>query len=92
MDSKTVKPVRSYYRTGKREKVATWSDGSKHIFVRYLRKVSDIVNSVIKAKFSVEKIVEPLEIRKNDPWKAKFYPLKLVKIIGPAIIFKAKKN
>ena len=60
----------------------------------YRRKVSDIYNALVSANFFVEKIIEPLDLRKPE-WSKKDwdmdYPSKLVKLIGPTIIFKAKK-
>lgn len=90
INPKTLKIERSYYKTGKHEEIETWPDGTKHKFVIYRRKVSDIYNSLIKAGFFVEKIIEPLTLRKKQ-WTEE-YPKELVKLIGPTIIFKARKR
>ncbi len=87
---KTLKIERSYNKTGKYEKIEKWPDGAKRKFVMYYRKVSDIFNALVESNFFVENIIEPLEMKK-DPWENEIYPKKLVKLIGPTIIFKAKK-
>lgn len=89
-DPKTRKIRRSYYKTGKFVENETWSDGSKHKFVEFNRKVSDIVNSVIAAKLTLLEIHEPLDLKNkiDDPAS---YPKDLVRLIGPTIIFKTKK-
>jgi ubiquinone/menaquinone biosynthesis C-methylase UbiE len=81
----------SYYHTGKIEEVETWPDGSKHKFVGYKRKLSDIFNALVESNFIVERIIEPFQLKKNDPWKS-IYKIELVKRIAPTIIFKAKKG
>lgn len=96
INPRTLKMRRSYYKTGKLVECVPWKDGSKHKFVMYTRKVSDIFNSLVESGFVVEKIIEPLDIRESDArraesWK-RIYPMKLVRFIAPTIIFKAKKN
>lgn len=91
LSHKTFKIEYSYYKTGKSIEIETWPDGTKHKFVMYRRKVSDIYKGLVKARFLVEKIIEPLKIYK-DPWENKYYPKKLVKMMGPTIIFKARKS
>jgi ubiquinone/menaquinone biosynthesis C-methylase UbiE len=88
---KNLKIEFSYFKTGKFVEFETWPDSKRRKFVMYKRKVSDIYNNLVKAKFFVEKIIEPLEIKK-DPWENEIYPIKLVKLIGPTIIFKARKK
>ena len=91
------KLVASYFATGRHEFVETGKDKTKHKFVYYRIKLSDIYNVLIETGFSVEKILEPLSLNKKQgawkkgPWK-KIYPEETVKFIGPTIIFKAKKR
>lgn len=86
---KTLKIRKSYFKTGRYEEVETWPDGSKHKFVAYHRKISDIYNALVGAGFLVEKILEPLFLKQKG--LEEYYPKKLSKLIGPTIIFKAKK-
>jgi hypothetical protein len=65
-------------------------DGSKHTFVGYRRKVSDIFNSLVAAGFFVEQILEPLSLKQKS-WK-KMYSESFVKIVAPTIIFKSRCN
>jgi ubiquinone/menaquinone biosynthesis C-methylase UbiE len=96
INPKTFKIGKSYFKTGKYEVIEEWPDWSKHKFVMYNRKVSDLFNALVESKFFVEKIIEPLYIKKQKAWREKkvwkeLYPEKLVKLIGPTIIFKARK-
>ncbi|MAG47858.1 hypothetical protein CL617_04590 [archaeon] len=92
IDTKTNKIKRSYFKTGKIEEIDVWPDSSKHKFVIYRRKISDIFNSLTEAKFFVEKIIEPLS-KNAKSWKwEEIYPKELVKLVGPTIIFKTKKK
>jgi len=81
---------RSYFKTGKDVEVEIWPDGKKHIFVQYNRKLSDIYQSLMDANFFVEKIIEPLKIRK-DYWE-KDFPLSMAKLFPSTIIFKTIKK
>lgn len=89
-DARTKKIRRSYFRTGKIEENEVWSDGSRHKFVAFRRKVSDVVNSIIAANLTILEMHEPLDM-KNKIKDPTVYPEDLVKLIGPAIIFKTKK-
>ncbi|MFA4820332.1 MAG: methyltransferase domain-containing protein [Candidatus Aenigmatarchaeota archaeon] len=86
--TKTLK--RSYLKTGKLVENEEWSDGIKHKFVMFHRKVSDIVNSIIDANLTLSEMHEPLDM-KNKIKDPTVYPEDLVRLIGPTIIFKAKK-
>ncbi len=90
-DPKTKQLKRSYYKNGKIIENETWSDGSKHRFVMFHRKVSDIVNSIIDANLTLLEMREPLDM-KNKIRDPAVYPEDLVRLIGPAIIFKTKKT
>lgn len=57
---------RSYFKTGKIEETEIWSDGSKHKFIVYRKKISDIYNSLVEAKFFVKKIIEPLSLKEKE--------------------------
>ena len=90
------KLMNSYFDTGRHELVETWQDKTKHKFIFYRVKISDIYNALIDSGFFVEKIIEPLSLNKKQiawtrgSWK-KIYPKETVKLIGPTIIFKSKK-
>lgn len=94
---KTFKVEKSYNKTGKIEEMEIWSDGSKHKFVEYKRKIGEIFDSLLKAGFSIERIIEPFDKKTEGAWKTEeawkeVYPKKLVEMVCPTIIFKAKKN
>lgn len=69
-------------------------DGKKMVFVMYTRTISDIFESLTKAGFQTQKILEPHDLKHYNEhgkyWK-NHYPKKLVKLIPATIIFKAKK-
>ena len=88
---KTKKIKRSYFKTGRFEE--KYGDET---FIAFRRKISDIYNALFESKFLVEKIIEPLELKRQKAWTkdywAKEYPISLVKLIGPTIIFKSRKR
>lgn len=86
-----IKLERSYFAVGRYEEVETWPDGSKHKFVGFHVKVSDIYNTLVKAGFFVEKIVEPLSLKEHSKSLEECYPKELSKLIPPTIIFKTRK-
>jgi len=89
------KIVDSYYNTGKHVITQTWVDKSVHPFVYYRVKMSDIFNALQKANFLVERIIEPMTFKNQTAWtKGRWknnYPKKMVELLGPTIIFKARK-
>ena len=91
IDPKTKKIRYKYLKTRKLVQNETWSDRTKHKFVMFHRKVSDIVNSVINANLTLLEVHEPLDM-KNKIKDPTVYPEDLVRLIGPTIIFKAKKK
>lgn len=97
IDPTSKKLVASYFATGRHEFVETWKDKTRHKFVYYKVKVSDVYDALVRSGFYVEKIVEPLSLNKKQsawkrrPWE-KIYPEETVKLIGPTIIFKTKKS
>ena len=84
---KTFKLQESYFKTGR------WNEkGSKLIL--YAIKISDIFNYLVESGFIVEKIIEPdSRIRyKNDSFYGIWdYNPKILNLIPPTIIFKARK-
>jgi len=92
---KTMKISRSYNKAGKITSTETWPDGSKHKFVEFLHKISEITDGLIDSGFVLEKVMEPLKLKGHVEWSVggweEIYPRKLVKLIGPTIIFKARK-
>ncbi|MEK6898809.1 MAG: methyltransferase domain-containing protein [Nanoarchaeota archaeon] len=92
VDSNTLKLKDSYFNTGK--EIFTFSDPTKK-FVCYKHTVSDIYETLIKVKFSVDKIIEP-DSRKHysyDPWYNLWdYKPELLKMVPPTIIFKCTKK
>ncbi|MAG79222.1 hypothetical protein CMI40_02500 [Candidatus Pacearchaeota archaeon] len=91
IDSKNLKVKESYFKTGKITKV--FSDKTKK-FVRYTYKLSDLHNTLVDWGFIVEKLIEPDSRKKYsyDPWYGLWdYTPKLLKMIPPTIIFKARK-
>lgn len=90
INPKTKKIRRSYFRTGKAIQIETWSDSSRHKFVNFRRKVSDVINSIIAANLTILEMHEPLDMN-NGIDDATVYPKELVRLIGTTIIFKTKK-
>ncbi len=96
LSHKTFKMKLNYNKAGKVEEIETWPDGSKHTFVAYRRKVSDIFDSLLKVGFSIERMIEPFDKKTEKAWKEgnwkEIYPPKLVEMVCPTIIFKTKKK
>lgn len=87
IDPKTLKMRESYFRTGK--------ICGKDKFVTYNHTISELYNTLIKAGFFVEKIIEPDSRKKYpyDPWRGLWdYTPKLLKNVPSTIIFKAIKR
>lgn len=57
----------------------------------YHHTIESIFSALTNAGFLVERIVEPRKISENDPWIS-MYNLELVRLLGPTIIFLAKKQ
>jgi len=95
IDSETHRIHRSYFDAGRKETIETWPDGTEHKFVVYQRKLSDIFNPLVESGFIVEQNIEPLDLHNKEctenVWE-KIYPLDHVKLLGPTIIFKARKK
>jgi len=57
--------------------------------------MSEIYGGLLQAGLFLEKIIEPFDTKTEKAWKGsgwnKEYPMKLVKMIGPTIIFKTRK-
>ena len=91
INSKTLKIKESYFKTGKWTEV--FLDKTKK-FVMYTHTISDLYGFLIDSKFLVEKIIEPDSRKKYsyDPWCGLWdYNSKVLKMIPPTIIFKARK-
>lgn len=95
IDPKTKKVKDSYFNTGRHKLAETWQDDTKHKFIFYRWKVSDIYNDLVATEFFVEKIIEPLSLKNQIAWARgqweKMYPKDTIKLVGPTIIFKARK-
>jgi len=94
LDFKTLKIKKSYLLTGKIQDFQTWRDKTKHKWIAYQRKISDIFNSLVNSNFFIEKMIEPDSRKKypGDPWQGLWeYKPKLLKLFPPTIIFKARK-
>jgi ubiquinone/menaquinone biosynthesis C-methylase UbiE len=96
IDPKTLKIIFNYNNFKIWKETIVKPDGTKSKFVAYPHKISDTYSALINANFIIEQIIEPFDEKiekgwKNSYWK-KIYPLKLIKMIGPTIIFKTKKN
>ena len=89
IDKKTMKVRRSYFKTGK------YKEKYKHgTWVGYNRMLSNLFDSLIKAGFQVERIIEPDSRKKykGDPWYNLWdYKKKAMDLLPPTIIFKAIK-
>ena len=87
----TIKTKESYFKTG--EYTEIFSDKKKK-FVAYTHTISELFNLLIKARFFVEKIIEPDSRKKHkgDPWYNLWdFTAKRLKMLPPTIIFKARK-
>ena len=90
INPKTLKAQQSYFKTGR------YTEKNKGInFVAYHHTISELFNPLVEAGFIVEKIIEPDSREKysGDPWYGLWdlYTSKLLKIVPPTIIFKARK-
>ena len=85
----------SYFNTGKHTIMHSWVDKSLHQFVYYRVKISDIFNALKENNFSIERIIEPMTFKEQTAWTKgrwkKIYPKKIVELLGPTIIFEARK-
>ena len=91
-DPKKLRIKKSYFNTGKY--VEVFSDKTKK-FVAYTHKVSDFFNLLTEAGFLVEKIIEPDSRKKyyHDVCYGLWdYQPKIMNLIPPTIIFKARKK
>jgi ubiquinone/menaquinone biosynthesis C-methylase UbiE len=86
----TLKVESSYYKNGKNIELERWPDGSRHKSITYIRKVSDILNSILRSGLTLEAVLEPLDL--NDKIWGTGYRRKLIRKIGPTIIFKCSKK
>jgi len=91
INPKTLKSQGSYFKTGRYTEKTDSID-----FVGYNNTVSELFNPLVKAGFIVEEMIEPDSRKKyaGDPWYNLWglYTPKLLKIVPPTIIFKARKK
>lgn len=92
INPKNNKIEKSYFKTGKFEEVEIWPDKSKHRFIIYRRRVSDLYNTLVESGFIVERILEPISFNEKEWRNDDSFPKELAKLIGPTIIFKARKR
>lgn len=90
VDPNTMELSNSYNKVGLIEEREKWPDGSKHKFMMYNRKISDIVNSIIMSGLTLEAVIEPF-IPKDMVW-GNGYRRKLVRKITPTILFKCVRK
>ncbi|MCX6770705.1 MAG: class I SAM-dependent methyltransferase [Candidatus Micrarchaeota archaeon] len=93
LDSKKLKLKNSYFDTGKYVDAGVRPDGSSYKFVMYYHTVSGLYNTLKKADFEIEAILEPdsRKRHKMDPWYGLWdYSPRLLKLIPSTIIFKCK--
>ena len=90
LDPKTLTPRRSYFKTGRYTEKTNSLD-----FVGYNHTIQELFNPLAEAGFVVERIIEPdSRIRyKKDPWYGlwEMYTPRIMNIVPPTIIFKARK-
>jgi hypothetical protein len=90
-----MKINKNYNKAGRYENIEIWPDKSKHKFVMYIRKMEEIYDSLVEAGIFLEKIIEPFDTKTEKAWRSgcweQEYPMELVKLIGPTIIFKSRK-
>jgi ubiquinone/menaquinone biosynthesis C-methylase UbiE len=90
LDGKTLRPVRSYFDTGK--VVEGWDDAP---FATNRRKLSDYLNEIVSSGFVVERVLEPDSRRRHayDPWYGLWeLTPELMALIPPTIIFRCGKD
>lgn len=91
IDSETLKLKRSYFKTGK------YIEGTGKVkFIGYAHTIGEYYDLLMKAGFSIEKIIEPDSRKKYlyDPWYGlwNFYTSKIMNMVPPTVIFKTRKN
>jgi len=96
IDPNTLKMIFNYNKLKICEETTIRPDGTKSKFVAYTHKISETYNYLVNSGFLVEKIIEPFDDKTEKGWTKKYwkevYPKKLVKLIGPTIIFKNRKK
>lgn len=96
INPETFKVDKNYNKSGLYSEKVLWADSSEHKFVAYARKISEIFDSLIQSGFLIEKMIESFDEKTEKAWRKgnweKIYPIKLVEMIPPTIIFKARKG
>lgn len=92
IDDKTLELKESYFKIGK--KVLTFSDPNKK-FVMYNYTISQVINTLIKTGFTIEKMIEPDSRKryKGDPWYGVYeFNKRFMEHAPPTMIFKVRKK
>ncbi len=90
IDAKTLKIRRSYFNEGHED--WKWKIKNKNMKFRdFRRTIQTIFNDLAETGFAVEKILEPAPFEYEKEW-SDFYPLKKIKMVPSAIIFKCRKK
>ena len=90
MDPNSLTLTENYNGTGMYKEKETWPNGSKHEFIMYRRRISDIVGAINESGLRFERMIEPFD-PKDKVW-GQGYRRKLVGMITPTIIFKCVKG
>lgn len=90
IDPSTLKVSESYNITGIHKDKETWPDGSRHTFIMYRRRISDIVDAVFKSGLKLDRILEPFD--PHDSVWGRGYRRRLVRMVTPTLIFKCIKT
>ena len=95
IDPETLKLKESYFESGRSESQEKLPDGTTIPFLYFKHKFSDVLNALIGANMTLEKVIEP-DSRihyEGDPWYGKWdCNPKLMNHIPPTVIFKTKKS
>lgn len=90
IDPKRLRIVKSYFKEGRVD--FNWKVGNKKIRLHcFDRKIETIFDGLVETGFSVERIVEPAPYRYEKEWRD-HYPLKAIRMVPSAIIFKCRKK
>jgi len=96
IDPKNLKIILNYNNLKICHQETIRPDGSKIEFIAYTHKISETYKYLVNSNFIVEEIIEPFDETTEKGWTKNFwkkvYPLKLVRLIGPTIIFKSRKK
>jgi ubiquinone/menaquinone biosynthesis C-methylase UbiE len=85
----TLKVRKSYFEKGK----TYWNfeDKARTKAYSFDRPLESIFDDLVSSGFIVEKILEPMPVKKDKAHDFKLYPVKILKIVPYTIIFKCRK-